>query len=173
MGLRHPNRSRDDVVTTSRSEQLDDIDRALLRLLSKNARSSGSALAGELGIAESTVSLRVRRLQRSGHITGYHADIDLNALGAPIQAIIVVRLTKHARAEIERFRAEAPTWPGVMALFHMGGRDDYLLHLAAHNSTELRDFVVDYLTGHPAVAHTETNLVFEYARGTGWYDLLS
>ncbi len=160
-------------MSTTRGDQLDETDRALLRLLSKNARSSGSALAAELGIAESTVSLRVRRLQRSGHITGYHADIDLSALGAPIQAIIAVRLTKHARAEIERFRAEAPTWPGVMALFHMGGRDDYLLHLAAHDSAELRDFVIDYLTGHPAVAHTETNLVFEHARGTGWYQLLS
>jgi len=151
---------------------LDAVDRALLRALSANARASGSQLATQLGIAESTVSLRLRKLQSAGHITGYHADIDLAALGAPLQALIAVRLTQHVRSEVEQFRREAPTWPGVLSLFHMGGRDDYLLHIAAKTTEDLRDFVVRYLTGHPAVAHTETNIVFEHAPGTGWYGLL-
>ncbi|GAB3617909.1 Lrp/AsnC family transcriptional regulator [Okibacterium endophyticum] len=156
----------------AKKAQLDAIDRALLKALSANARASGSQLANQLGIAESTVSLRLRRLQQSGHITGYHADIDLAALGAPLQALIAVRLSKHVRTDIEEFRSQAPTWPGVLALFHMGGRDDYLLHIAARTTEDLRDFVVRYLTGHPAVSHTETNLVFEHAAGTGWYGLL-
>jgi DNA-binding Lrp family transcriptional regulator len=57
-------------------------------------------------------------------------------------------------------------------MFHMGGRDDYLMHVAARSTADLREFVVQYLTGHPAVAHTETNLVFEHAAGTGWQQLL-
>ncbi|MET0715740.1 Lrp/AsnC family transcriptional regulator [Mycetocola miduiensis] len=153
--------------------QLDSTDRALLRALSANARASGSQLATDLGLAESTVSLRLRRLHQSGHITGYHADIDLAVLGAPLQALIAVQLAQHNRADIQKFRREAPTWPGVLSMFHMGGRDDYLMHVAARSTADLREFVVQYLTGHPAVAHTETNLVFEHAAGTGWQQLLA
>lgn len=156
----------------SQKAQLDKTDRALLKALSLNARASGAQLAAELGIAESTVSLRLKRLQKSGDITGYHADIDLAVLGAPLQAVIAIQLTQHDRSDIEAFRREVTSWPGVLSLFHLGGRDDYLLHVAARSTAELRDFVVRYVTGHPVVAHSETNIVFEHVKGTGWQELL-
>lgn len=152
--------------------ELDRIDRALLKALSVNARASGAALAAEVGVAESTVSLRLRRLQSSGFIKGFHVDVDLPALGVTIQALISVRLVKHDRSEIDAFRAAAPHLPGVLGLFHMAGAEDYLLHVAARDSEELREFVLSHLTGHPAVAHTETNLIFEHVSGDGWYRLV-
>jgi DNA-binding Lrp family transcriptional regulator len=90
-----------------------------------------------------------------------------------VQALIAVRLVSIVREEVEAFRDAAPTWPGVLALFHMGGADDYLLHVATRSASELRDFVVKYLAAHPAVAHTETNLVFEHLPGHGVEELLS
>jgi DNA-binding Lrp family transcriptional regulator len=50
-------------------------------------------------------------------------------------------------------------------MFHVSGADDYLLHVAVADSDALRDFVLEYLTGHPAVGHTETSLIFEQVRG--------
>lgn len=150
---------------------LDDVDRALVKALSQNARASGAALAAEVGVAESTVSARIRRLQSSGDIRGFRLDLDFDKV-APLQALISVRLVKHARGEVDRFREAAPTWPGVRSLFHMAGAEDYLLHVAANSATELRDFVLRYLAGHPAVKRTQTNLIFEHADGTGWLDLL-
>ena len=151
---------------------LDSTDRALLRELSSNARASGAALAAAVGIAESTVSLRLRRLQGDGYIRGYHADIDVVALGVTVQALVSIKLVKHVREEVDAFRRQAPTWPGVLALFHMGGADDYLLHVASRSAADLRDFVLTHLAGHPAVLHTETNLIFEHVPGTGLDDLL-
>jgi DNA-binding Lrp family transcriptional regulator len=150
---------------------LDDVDRALVRALSRNARASGAALAAEVGIAESTVSTRIRRLQTAGDIRGYRVDLDFDRV-APLQALISVRLVKHARGDVDRFRDAAPTWPGVRSLFHMAGADDYLLHVAANSASELRDFVLQYLASHPAVRRTQTNLIFEHAEGTGWLELL-
>lgn len=150
---------------------LDDVDRALVRALSRNARASGAALAAEVGIAESTVSTRIRRLQAAGDIRGYRVDLDFDRV-APLQALISVRLVKHARGDVDRFRDAAPTWPGVRSLFHMAGADDYLLHVAANSASELRDFVLQYLASHPAVRRTQTNLIFEHAEGTGWLELL-
>ncbi|WP_141931352.1 Lrp/AsnC family transcriptional regulator [Microbacterium sp. SLBN-146] len=156
----------------ARKIELDGTDRALLRALSENARASGAALASALCVAESTVSLRLRRLQREGVIRGYRAEFDTSRIGATVQALIAIRLVKHARAEIEAFRRAAPSYPGVMGLFHMAGADDFLLHVLARDADELREFVLTYLTGHPAVAHTETNLVFEHADAPGWQSLL-
>jgi DNA-binding Lrp family transcriptional regulator len=152
---------------------MDDIDRALLRALSANARMSGAALAAVAGVAESTVSLRLKRLHADGHLRGYHAEVDLAALGMTVQALISIRLVSINRVEVDRFRAEAPNWPGVLALFHMAGVDDFLLHVAARDSSELRNFVLENLAGHPAVAHTETNLIFDHVTGRGVEHLLS
>lgn len=152
---------------------LDATDRALLRALSANARVTGSELAAMAGIAQSTVALRLRRLQHDGYLKGSHANIDLAALGVTLQALIAVKLVKHVRTEVDAFRQAAPTWPGVLALFHMGGADDYLLHVASRSAEDLRQFVLTYLAGHPAVAHTETNLIFEHVVGRGLGDLLA
>lgn len=152
---------------------MDDLDRALLKALVVNARASGAALAEKVGVAESTVSLRLKRLQSAGLIRGYRADIDLDALGVTIQALIAIRLGKLDRDEVDAFREAAPHWPGVLALFHVGGANDYLLHVAARNAAGLRDFVLRYLASHPAVAHTETNIIFEHVRGEGIEQLLS
>ncbi|KRE23482.1 Lrp/AsnC family transcriptional regulator [Agromyces sp. Soil535] len=152
--------------------ELDRVDRALLQALSTNARASGAALAAEVGVAESTVSLRLRRLQSLGTVRGYRVDVDLASLGVSLQALIAVRLVKHDRSEIDAFRAQVPHLPGVLAVYHMAGADDYLLHVAARDAEELRQFVLDHLTGHPAVAHTETNLIFEHVDGDGWNKLV-
>ena len=152
---------------------MDDTDRRILRALSANARMSGAALANALGVAESTVSLRIRKLQQEGYLRGAHADIDLSSLGMTVQALISVRLVSIIREDVESFRDEAPNWPGVLGLFHMAGVDDFLLHVAARNSTELRDFVLEHLAGHPAVANTETNLIFDHVAGRGLEHLLA
>jgi DNA-binding Lrp family transcriptional regulator len=152
---------------------MDDLDRRILRALSANARMSGSALAASAGVAESTVSLRLRRLQAEGLLRGYHADLDLAALGMTVQALVSIRLVSIIREDVESFRDEAPNWPGVLGLFHMAGVDDFLLHVAARDAAELRDFVLEHLAGHPAVAHTETNLIFDHVAGRGIERLLA
>lgn len=151
---------------------MDEVDRALLRALSGNARISGAALASAVGVAESTVSLRLKRLHSAGYLRGYRADIDVAALGFTVQALISIRLVSIIREDVDRFRDQAPHWPGVLALFQMAGVDDFLLHVAARNAADLRDFVLEHLAGHPAVAHTETNLVFDHVTGDGLAQLL-
>lgn len=151
---------------------LDRIDRALLVALSRDARASGTALATAIGVAESTVSSRLRQLRQRGLVRGYRADVDLTALGVTLQALIAVRLGQHGRAAIDDFRSRAVSWPGVVSLFHTSGADDYLLHVAARDSDALRELLLLDVTSHPAVQHAETHLIFEHVPGTGWQDLV-
>jgi len=157
----------------SKKPTLDRIDRALLRALASDARASGAALAAVVGVAESTVSIRLRKLQSSGLIRGYRADIDLSVVGISLQALIAVRLGQHSRTVVDSFRSAAPTWPGVLSMFHTAGADDYLLHVVARDAAGLREFVLRHLATHPAVQHSETNLIFEHVECSGWQALVS
>ena len=60
---------------------LDETDRALLRLLSEDARASHRQLARTLGLAQGTVTNRLRRLEEEGVIKGYSAVLDPQQLG--------------------------------------------------------------------------------------------
>lgn len=152
----------------SQKVELDDVDRQLLKALSEDARASGTALAAMVGISESTVSLRLKRLKTLGVIRGFRVDIDAAAVGIPLQALISIRLAKHDRAEIDAFTAAAPQFPGVVRMYHMAGADDYLLHIVATDTEAVQSFVLDYLTRYPAVAHTRTNLIYKVQDGSAW-----
>jgi DNA-binding Lrp family transcriptional regulator len=142
----------------------DDVDRRILAELARDARTPNNALADAAGIAASTCLARVRALRESGVIRGYHADIDPAALGRPIQAMIAVRLQAHARGHMPEFVAKVAELPEVLNVFFLGGADDFLLHIAATGTENLRDFVVLNLSSDPDVALTETNLIFEHVR---------
>jgi DNA-binding Lrp family transcriptional regulator len=142
----------------------DELDRRILAHLAVDARIPNNALADLVGIAPSTCLGRVRALRESGVIRGYHADIDPAALGRPIQAMIAVRLQSHARGHMTEFVAKVAALPEVLNVFFLGGTDDFLVHIAATGTENLRDFVVVNLSGNPDVALTETNLIFEHVR---------
>jgi DNA-binding Lrp family transcriptional regulator len=147
--------------------QLDAVDRAILEHLSVDARMPNNRLAELVGVAPSTCLARVRALREAGVVRGYHAEIDLGALGRPLQAMIAVRLAVHARAQIDDFTDHVRSLPGVLSIFHMTGQTDYLVWVAAADAHELREFVVDHLATHPATAHAETSLIYEHRRGPG------
>jgi DNA-binding Lrp family transcriptional regulator len=152
-----PNNPRDEV---------DEIDRAILRVLAVDARTPNNAIAELVGIAPSTCHGRIRALRDRGVVRGFHADIDPAALGLGLQAMIAVQLNVHSRAQINTFVRDVPSLPGVVSVYHVAGSDDYLLHIAVRDSDALREFVLDHLTGHPAVRHTETSLIFAHFPGT-------
>lgn len=150
-----------------RPPALDATDLAILAELEENGRLTNAALAARVGIAESTCTGRLRALRESGVITRFRADVDPAALGLPLQAVIRVRLGSHNRDQVQSFHAILREVPGALAIFHVGGEDDYLIHVAVESAAALRDLVLEHVTVHPAVRHTETQLVFEVIRGAG------
>ncbi|WP_433386574.1 Lrp/AsnC family transcriptional regulator [Micromonospora sp. KLBMP9576] len=150
-----------------RFADLDDTDRAILAELAADGRLPNNALAERVGVAPSTCLTRTRALRERGAILGFHAEVDPAAVGLPLQALVSVRLTAHERAAVNAFRARSVRLPGVVAVFHVAGAEDYVLHVRAASADALRDFVLDHLAVDPAVLHTQTSLIFEQARGMG------
>ncbi|WNG84157.1 Lrp/AsnC family transcriptional regulator [Mycobacterium sp. ITM-2016-00316] len=148
-----------------RPAELDDIDRRMLLALHADARISNSALAEAVGIAPSTCHGRLRRLQDLGVIRGFFTDIDPSAVGLTLQAMISVSLNSTARGRIRDFIQQIRRRPQVMNVYFLAGGDDFILHVAARDTEDLRAFVVDNLNADADVAGTQTSLIFEHLRG--------
>jgi DNA-binding Lrp family transcriptional regulator len=146
---------------------VDATDRAILELVAADARITNQRLAERVGVAPSTALGRLRALRSRGVFRGFHPELDLAALGRPLQAMIAVRLAVHAREQIDAFTAAVRALPGVVMVFHLTGVTDYLVWVAAADAQDLREFVVDHLATHPSVAHAETSLIYEHQRGPG------
>ena len=145
--------------------EMDDVDRRILAALHSDARMPNNALAELVGIAASTCHGRVRRLQELGVIRGFYADIDPAAIGLHLQAMISVSLQSNARGRIHSFIQQIRHKPQVMDIYFLAGADDFILHVAARDTDDLRSFVVENLNADSDVAGTQTSLIFEHLRG--------
>jgi DNA-binding Lrp family transcriptional regulator len=142
------------------NSKLDRIDFEILRALQNNARLSNKELAALVDLAPSTCLERVRRLQASGTLRGFHAAVDSRALGVELHALISVRIRRHSRSLIERFRAHVLALNEVMTLYHIAGANDFLMHVVVRDAEHLQHLVLDAFTTRSEVEHMETVLVF-------------
>ena len=134
---------------------LDDADLAILRALNQDARKSYRDLAKELGIALSTVSSRVKRLEEQGYITGYVPVMDPVKMGLDLVVIIGVKITAGKLMEAQRRIAKAPR---VFGVYDVTGEWDSIILARFKGREELNDFIKDILSL-PYVERTATQLV--------------
>jgi DNA-binding Lrp family transcriptional regulator len=144
--------------------ELDALDLALLRELQDDARQTNRDLAAAVHVSPSTSSERVRALRASGVVRGYHAAVDLPALGRRVQALTAVTIRPPSRENIEAFRDWAADLPEIVGVFVVAGGDDFLLHVAVPDTDALYAFVIDRLTERPEVADVRTSVVYEHIR---------
>ena len=140
--------------------ELDTTDRRLLMLLQQDARLPNKQLAAELGIAQSTCSARMRRLELIGAISGYHASVEPRALGVGLHAMVRVTLVRHTNEEIERFWEHIESVPEVVNTFHMTGDTDFLVQVAVRDSNHLQDLATTTITSWPEVGRIRTAIIF-------------
>lgn len=145
---------------------LDRIDFGILMSLQQDGRLSNKELAAKVGLAPSSCHARVRRLRDDAVLGPCRASVAPEALGVGLQAIVFVHLQNHDRVQVEGFRDHVLALPEVVGLTHVGGRHDFLVHVAVRDARHLRDLALDELTSRPEVATVETSVVFEHVRGT-------
>lgn len=148
--------------------KLDRIDRRILVELQQNARLSNKELAAHIGLAESSTHERLKRLMSAHVLRGYHAEVDPRAVGVGLQALVAVRLARHTRTAVASFRKAMLELPEAIAVFHVAGANDFLVHVAVGDSDDLRDLILSAFTGRPEVAHVETSLIYEHLRNHGF-----
>jgi Lrp/AsnC family leucine-responsive transcriptional regulator len=139
---------------------MDQLDRAILGELVRNARISYRDLGAAVGLSANAAADRVRRLRRDGVITGFTATVDPGAAGRRLVALIDVRLA--AAGTNEAFEAEVAGLEAVTDALHVTGRFDYQLRVACHDTAEL-DRLLRRLKRGGGVTETETRVVLRSA----------
>jgi len=142
----------------------DEVDRALLTLLQKDARRTNKELAEAVGVAQSTCLERIRNLRARGVITGYRAEVDPAAVGRSIRALISVRLRPKTTASVRAFQCDILAQPETLSVFTVSGADDFVVEVAVPDVMHLRDFILDRITSRKDVVDAHSSIVYEQVR---------
>jgi len=140
--------------------ELDDLDIDILRSLNENARKSFRDIAKELHVSLTTVSNRVRAMERAGVLQGYIPVIDPAKLGYDIMVVIGIKVIHGKIVETEKDLAKEP---GVFAVFDSTGEWDAIVMARFHNRVELNAFVKKVLD-HENVDRTYTQVVLNVTK---------
>jgi Lrp/AsnC family leucine-responsive transcriptional regulator len=131
---------------------MDDVDRSILAVLEQRGRISNAELAAEVGLSPSPCLRRVRRLEETGVIRGYRAQIDPVALGRSLRVFVGVRLMRHAHADVVAFERAVVQLRDVVYSHHVTGNYDYLLQVEVADLPAYEDFHATRLATLPGVA---------------------
>jgi DNA-binding Lrp family transcriptional regulator len=143
---------------------LDELDTAILRELQVDARRTNRDIAAAVGVSPTTALDRTRALRDRGVIRGASLNVDLAAIGRPVQALIAVRIRPPSRRNIEAFRNWVTALPDTLGVFVTTGTEDFLIHVAVPDNESLYAFVIDRLTERADVADVRTSVVYEHLR---------
>jgi Lrp/AsnC family leucine-responsive transcriptional regulator len=117
---------------------LDETGRKLLSALQENARLSFAELGRRIGLSPAATAERLHRLEEAGVIKGYRVEIDREALGLPILAI--VRLSCDG-AMYRPFLKAVQTLDAVVECHHVAGGDAFILKVVASGVEQLERLV--------------------------------
>ena len=134
---------------------IDDLDRQILRMLSKNARLSFREIAVKLDVSTSTVSARIKRLEEQRLIRGYFPDVDPRALGLELVAIVGLRIAHGKLLDVQKTVARDER---VFAVYDTTGEWDSII-LARFKGTRDLDGFVKKTLALPDVERTNTMVV--------------
>lgn len=146
----------------SQQRTLDNTDIAILAALYAQPNINNKALAERIGLAASSCHERVKRLHSDNIIEGAYLQVNPEVIGSHIQAMVAVRLSAHDRQTIAGFQQALLDTVEVVAIYHTGGENDFLIHAHVPNALHLRDFVFDRITARQEVIHVETALVYDF-----------
>ncbi|WP_373504946.1 Lrp/AsnC family transcriptional regulator [Aestuariivirga sp.] len=140
---------------------LDSTDLAILNALQDNARMPIVELAKRVNLSPTPCTLRIRRLEQDGVITGFHARLAPKALGQALMVFVTVSLKSTDEATLRAFNAAVKPVRQILECHMVGGGFDYLLKIRVRDMGEYRDILGGVLGALPMVESTHSYFVME------------
>ena len=135
---------------------IDNTDRKILDLLQENGRIAASHIAVELNISIPTVTERIKKLQESGIIQGFHAVLDPKKLDLDVAALITV--ISESSVYYKDFTKFAGKIPEVVQCFSTTGKGSHTLLITTRNSQTLEK-LLRRIQNAPGITRTETQII--------------
>lgn len=147
-------------------ENIDAVDRRLLKALQEDGRISNAELARRCNLSPAACFERVRRLREKKVITGYAALIDPAKVGRGLMIFVEVLLDRTTGDMFEAFAGAVRRQPEVLECHMVAGGFDYLIKARVGDMDAYRAFLGDVLVRMPGVRETRTYAVLEEVKAT-------
>lgn len=143
---------------------MDRIDLKILSELQADARLSIVELSRRVGLTKTPCAERVRRLERSGVIRGYHAELDPVAMGVSHIVVVQVLLTSTTEQDLRRFNEAVKKIVEIESCHMIAGDFDYLLKVRTRDINEYRKVMGERISQLPCVKQTHTYVAMEVVK---------
>lgn len=138
---------------------IDEIDRAILRILQSDARESFLEIARNLGVSGGTVHARVGRMKELGLIKGSALLVDYAKLGYSVEAFIGLKLVR--AHDCGTLMAKLETLPEVLEVHYTTGAYSLFIKVMARSMQDLHHILFERLQGFDEIQSTETFVILD------------
>jgi DNA-binding Lrp family transcriptional regulator len=137
--------------------QLDAVDRKLLNALQRDGRSTVGELAELVSLSQSPCWRRVKQLEESGLIEGYHARLSRRKLGYGVTGFVQLQMENHTPEASASFERAVVALPQVLSCHNLSGRYDYQLEIVGIDLESFAEFVRTQIRALPGVREISTS----------------
>jgi len=145
---------------------MDHKDRQIIRALQANGRMTNQDLAEQVALSPSPCLRRLRLLEDSGAIRGFHADVDAKLYGLPITVFVRIRLERHNEEDVHRFERQIMAIENVLECHVLTGASDYQLRVVAPDLDAYEDFIRNRIHRIGGIASIDTSFVYSTVKRT-------
>ena len=149
------------------SLDLDDTDRAILRLMAEDADMAASEIGRRIGMSQPATWRRIQRLTAAGALAGRRLDLDLAKLGFGVTVFLGVKLGTKGRVSLEDFERAVGAIPEVQTIEHVLGVYDYRLRVTARDVADFERVLRRRIMTLPGVANVDANVLLSEERLPG------
>ena len=140
--------------------QLDRYDLHILEVLQQDGRISNQDLAERIGLSPSPCLRRLRALEESGLIAGYHAFLEPKMLGLTLMALIHISMDQHTPERFANFEARIAEIAEVLECLLITGQDaDYQLKVVVRDMDAYQDLLLNRITRIAGVTGVHSSFV--------------
>ena len=122
---------------------MDNIDRKILRMLQENSKITNAYLSKQIGLSPAPTLERVRKLEKKGIISGYHAQLNLSKIGLGVSTFVLVSLKEHNKKNINIFLDKINKVKNVIECHHITGTGDFILKVVSENIASYQKLMLD------------------------------
>ncbi|AUX86363.1 MULTISPECIES: Lrp/AsnC ligand binding domain-containing protein [Acinetobacter] len=151
--------------------KLDRVDRLILDILQMEGRIAISELASRVNLSTTPCSERVKRLERDGIITGYHARLNPALVDRNLLVFLEIKLSAKSGDVFDQVARDLVEIPEVLECHLISGEFDYLVKARLKEMTAYRRLLGDLLKKLPSSASSHSYIVMEEIKETLYLDM--
>lgn len=140
-------------------EKLDKIDRKILEILQSNAKITNAQLAIDIGLSPAPTLERVKKLEKRGIISSYHAKLNAAKLGIGVTTFVLVSLKAHSKKHLEHFVGRINHIPDVIECHHITGSGDFVLKVISKDINSYQTLMLEKVSDIDGVDNLQSMIV--------------